>query len=93
MTTMGLVLVILGLAIIAIAAWLARRPLAAIRQLDATEANLKRYDEWRGGRHGDAPSGPTGADEMRAFMRQRLWILAGAGVVGAALVVLGLLQR
>jgi hypothetical protein len=26
-------------------------------------------------------------------MRQRLWILAGAGVVGAVLVVLGLLQR
>ena len=41
----------------------------------------------------DIDDGPTGADEMRAQMRRRLGILVGVAVVGAVLVVLGLLQR
>ena len=93
MTTLGLLMVIVGLAVIAVAAWLARAPLTMIRHLDATEANLRRYDEWRGGRHADSEGGTTGADEMRAFMRRRLLLLAGAGIAGGILVVVGLLQR
>jgi hypothetical protein len=92
-TTLGLLMVIVGLAVIAVAAWLARAPLTMIRHLDATEANLRRYDEWRGGRHADSEGGTTGADEMRAFMRRRLLLLAGAGIAGGILVVVGLLQR
>ena len=93
MTTLGLVLVVAGLAIVAVAAWLARAPLTMIRHLDATEANLRRYDEWRGGRHADSEGGTTGADEMRAFMRRRLLVLAAVGIAGGVLVVVGLLQR
>jgi hypothetical protein len=93
MTSLGLLMVVVGLAVIAVAAWLARAPLTMIRHLDATEANLRRYDEWRGGRHADSERGTTGADEMRAFMRRRLLLLAGAGVAGGILVVVGLLQR
>ena len=93
MTTLGLVLVVVGLAMFVVAVWLARVPVAMIRRLDATEAELKRYDEWRGGRLADPDSGPTGADEMRAFMRRRLVILAAVAVAGAVLVVVGLLQR
>ena len=61
-----------------------RGPLTTIRRLDATEANLARYETWRGKQTGPQADGPTGADEMRAQMRQRviLWgVLAGAGVV------------
>jgi hypothetical protein len=93
LTTPGLVLVLAGLGLIVVAAWLARVPLAMIRRLDATEAELKRYDEWRGSRTTIDDAGPTGADEMRAFMRRRLLILAVAGVGGAVLVIVGLLQR
>ncbi len=61
-----------------------RGPLATIRRLDETEANLARYETWRGKQTGPQADGPTGADEMRSQMRQRvvLWgVVAGAGVV------------
>ena len=93
MTTLGVVLVVAGVALIAVAVWLARAPLATIRHLDATEANLRRYDEWRGGRHAEADAGKTGADEMRAYMRRRLLALAAIGVAGAVLLLVGLVQR
>jgi hypothetical protein len=93
MTTLGLVLVAAGIALIALAAWMARVPLATIRHLDATAANLKRYDEWRGGRLEIEDAGPTGADVMRSQMRQRLLLWIAVGVAGAVLVVIGLLQR
>ena len=93
MTTVGLVLVIAGAALIALAVWMGRGPLATIRRLDATAANLKRYDDWRGGHRSIEDAGPTGADEMRAQMRQRLYLWAAVGIAGAVLVVVGLLQR
>ncbi len=93
MDIMGLLLILGGVAAIAIGAFRVRGPLATIRRLDATEANLSRYETWRGKRTGIEAEGPTGADEMRAQMRQRvlLWgVVAGAGAV---LVVLGLVVR
>ena len=93
MTTVGLLLVAAGIALIAVAVWMARAPLATVRQLDATRANLDRYDAWRGKRHRIDDSGPTGADVMRAQMRQRLLVWVAVGIAGAVLVVVGLLQR
>jgi hypothetical protein len=92
-TTVGLVLVIAGVALIGLAVWMGRAPLATIRHLDATAANLKRYDDWRGGHRSIEDDGPTGADEMRAQMRQRLILWAIVGIVGIVLVIVGLLQR
>jgi len=65
--------------------------MATIRRLDETQANLDRYDSWRGKRTGVQADGPTGADEMRTQMRRRvmLWVaVIGAGVVS---IVIGLL--
>ena len=93
MTTVGIVLVIAGIALIAIAVWMGRAPLATIRHLDATAANLKRYDDWRGGRRSIDDAGPTGADVMRAQMRQRLLIWVALGIAGTVLIVVGLVQR
>jgi hypothetical protein len=92
-TNLGILLVIGGFALIAVAVWMGRAPLATIRHLDATAANLKRYDDWRGGRRTIDDDGPTGADEMRAQMRQRLVLWAAVGIAGAVLMVIGLLQR
>jgi len=92
MDIVGLVLIIGGIAAIAVGALRVRGPLATIRRLDQTEANLARYETWRGRRTGVDADGPTGADEMRAQMRQRvlLWsAVIGAGVVA---IVLGLLN-
>jgi hypothetical protein len=91
MEPLGLLLIIGGLAAIVVAALQVRGPLATIRRLDQTQANLERYETWRGKQTGIEADGPTGADVMRAQMRQRLllWgVVAGAGVVS---IVLGLL--
>jgi hypothetical protein len=90
---LGLLLIAAGATAIAVGALRVRGPLATIRRLDETEANLERYETWRGKRSAIEADGPTGADEMRALMRQRamLWgALIGAGVVS---VVVGLITR
>lgn len=93
MELIGLVLIVVGIAVIALGALRIRGPLATIRRLDATEANLQRYETWRGRTTDVETEGPTGADEMRALMRQRaiIWgVSIGAGVV---LIASGLLIR
>ncbi len=93
MELLGLVLIIGGVVAIAIGVLRVRGPLAIIRHLDETEANLTRYETWRGKHTGVEADGPTGADEMRAQMRQRviLWaVVIGAGVVS---IVVGLIIR
>ncbi|MEX1335977.1 MAG: hypothetical protein AB1Z66_11815, partial [Candidatus Limnocylindrales bacterium] len=84
MDVLALVLIVGGIAAIVVAALQMRGPLATIRRLDETQANLDRYESWRGKQTGPQADGPTGADVMRAQMRQRLilWgVVAGVGVV------------
>ena len=91
MEVLRLVLVIGGIVAIVVGALQMRGPLATVRHLDETEANLARYETWRGKNSGPQANGPTGADEMRALMRRRmvLWgLLIGAGVI---LVIAGVL--
>jgi hypothetical protein len=93
MEILGLVLIVGGIAAIIVAALQMRGPLATVRRLDETQANLERYETWRGKRTGVEADGPTGADEMRAQMRRSLtlWgVVAGAGVVS---IVVGLVVR
>ena len=81
---LSIVLIAGGIVAVIVGVFQIRGPLATIRRLDATEANLARYETWRGKQTGPQADGPTGADEMRAQMRQRVivWgVLAGAGVV------------
>jgi hypothetical protein len=86
----GLLLIVGGIAAIAIGALKVRGPLATIRHLDATEANLARYETWRGKQTGVQAEGPTGADIMRAQMRQRVLLWGGLIGVGIVAIVLGL---
>jgi hypothetical protein len=84
MEPLSLVLIVSGVIAMAVGALQIRAPLAEIRRLDETAANLERYDTWRGKHTGVETDGPTGADEMRAQMRQRvmMWgVVIGAGVV------------
>ena len=84
MDVLSLVLIAGGVVAVVVAALQMRGPLATIRRLDETQANIDRYESWRGKQTGPQADGPTGADEMRAQMRQRLivWgVVAAAGVV------------
>lgn len=91
MDVIGLVLILGGLAAVAVGVLQVRGPLATIRHLDQTQANLDRYDSWRGKNTGVQAEGPTGADVMRAQMRQRLLLWGALIVAGAISIVAGVL--
>ena len=90
MEAIGLVLIVGGIAAIAVGVLQVRGPLATIRHLDQTQANLERYDSWRGKNTGVQADGPTGADIMRAQMRQRVLLWGGLIAVGIVSILLGL---
>lgn len=91
MDAISLVLIVGGVVAVVVGALQARGPLATIRHLDATQANLERYDSWRGKNSGVQADGPTGADIMRAQMRQRLLLWGAVIAAGVVAVVVGLL--
>jgi hypothetical protein len=92
-TPLGLVLVAAGVVGLALGLLRIRAPLEHIRRLDETQANLDRYEAWRGRSTDVETDAPTGADEMRSLLRRRV---AGWGivcVVAVAAIVAGLLVR
>jgi hypothetical protein len=90
----NLALWISGVVLLAVAVASVRQPLARIRELDATDANLRRYEDWRGGRRTAVPRAEvTGADILRAHLRGRLTRWAIVGAVGVALIVAGFAVR
>ena len=91
MSALGLLLITGGIVAIVVAALQMRGPLATIRRLDEAQANIDRYESWRGKQTGPQADGPTGADEIRAQMRQRLLLWGALAGGGAVAVVIGLL--
>ena len=92
MSPLALLLIAAGLAAIIIGALRIRGPMATMRRLDETAANLERYTSWRGRDTSVEADGPTGADEMRALMRQRAILWGALIVVGVVLLAAGLLS-
>lgn len=90
---LALALVVAGLVAVAVGLVRIRAPIATIRRLDRTEAELERYDAWRGKRTGPEADGPTGADEMKALMRQRAIAWGAVSAAGVIVVVVGLALR
>ncbi len=82
----------MGLLLLALGIWQVRQPLAHYRSLEATQANLRRYDDWRGGRLED-DGARTGADEMRDLLRNRVRLWVAVAVTGVVLIVLGFIVR
>jgi uncharacterized membrane protein HdeD (DUF308 family) len=82
------VLWLAGAALIVLGVFQMRAPLARYRALQATEANLRRYDDWRGSRLVD-DSERTGADEMKDYLRLRVRLWSVVVIVGIVLVVAG----
>ncbi len=81
-----------GIALIVLGALRIRAPLARSSALQATEDNLRRYDDWRGSRLVD-DSERTGADEMKDYLRRQVRLWAAVIAVGVALVVVGFIVR
>jgi threonine/homoserine/homoserine lactone efflux protein len=69
----------------------ARGPWARYQDLKAQDANVARYEAWRGGIHED--SGPTGASVAMAILRRQVQVGAGLGIAGLIAIVAGFVVR
>jgi hypothetical protein len=87
---LNIVLWLGGVALIAIGYSRARRPWARYQQLKAQDANVARYEAWRGGLRDD---GATGASVAMALLRRQAQIGGAIVIAGVVLVFLGFLVR
>jgi hypothetical protein len=92
MSTTNIALWLAGAALIAIGYVRARGPWSRYRALREQQANIDRYEAWRGGLRTDN-DGPTGASVMMAEARRQTQIAGLVAIVGFVLVFVGFLIR
>ena len=82
-----------GIVLMAVGFSQARGPYRRYQALLATDENIRRYEDWRGGRREEGERGVTGADVMRRVLRAQVqrWLLVA--VAGFVLVFLGFAIR
>lgn len=83
-----LALLVVGIALIAIGTARARAPWARYQTLRAQEANVARYEAWRGGVR---DPGPTGASVAMDLLRTRIRNAALIAVAGFVIVFVAFL--
>ena len=91
---MGLLNLVLwgaGVALIVIGYTRARGPLARYNALKEQDANVARYEAWRGGTRGGGAD--TGASVAMQILRRQARIGIAVGAVGFVLLFLGFLVR
>ena len=79
-----------GVALIAIGYTRARGPWARYQDLKRQDANVARYESWRGGVRND---GTTGASVAMASLRRQAQVGGAIAIAGVVLVFLGFLIR
>jgi hypothetical protein len=89
-TALGLPLMAAGIALVLAGSVRFARQLRRANELEAQEANLRRYESWRGRRPG-ADRGPSSAELMSRELRRRAFAWLSLDVAGAALIVAGIL--
>jgi uncharacterized membrane protein len=87
---LGLALILGGVLLVAIGYQRARGPWARYQALREQDANVARYEAWRGGVR---DSGTTGASVAMAILRRQVQVGAGIAVVGFVLVLVGFALR
>jgi threonine/homoserine/homoserine lactone efflux protein len=87
----NLVLWIGGAALIWLGYARAHGPWGRYQDLKAQDANVARYEAWRGGVRED--SGPTGASVAMALLRRQVQVGAGLGIAGLIAIVAGFVIR
>ena len=87
MGSVNLVCWVLGVALIAVGYLRARGPWGRYQELKAQEANIARYEGWRGTRLRD--DGPSAASIMAAQMRRRAQVGGLILIAGFVLVFVG----
>ena len=79
-----------GVVLIAIGYSRARGPWARYRALKAQDANVARYEAWRGGVRDD---GTTGASIAMAILRRQAQMAAAIAIAGLVLLFVGFLVK
>ena len=90
MEPVNLALWFAGIVLIAVGYTRARGPLARYQALKDQDANVARYEAWRGGAR---DRGPTGASVAMAVLRRQARTGIAIAIAGFALVFLGFLVR
>jgi uncharacterized membrane protein len=86
----NLVLWASGIVLIALGFIRARGPYSRYQELKEQDANIARYEAWRGGVRDNSP---TGASVAMKMLRRQAQIGAGISLVGFVLVFLGFALR
>jgi hypothetical protein len=81
----------MGVALVAVGYVRARGPWARYQELKAQEANIDRYEGWRGSRLRD--DGPSAASLMAEQLRRKAQIAGLVAVAGFVLVFVGFALR
>ena len=90
MGPLNIALWLAGVILIGVGYARARAPWARYQALKAQDANVARYESWRGGVRDDSK---TGASVAMAVLRRQAQIGAGIAIAGVVLVFLGFLVR
>ena len=88
MSTIGIILALLGVAVGAVGYQRFRGPWARLQELKAQDANIARYEAWRGGLRSEGKTGASVAMELLRTQVRDAGIMIAAGV---ALVIVGFL--
>jgi hypothetical protein len=90
MGLLSLALIAAGVVLIALGAARARDPYRRYMALKEQDANVARYEAWRGG---SRPDGKTGASVAMAMLRRQAQVGAGIVIAGVVLVIVGFVIR
>jgi uncharacterized membrane protein len=90
MGLLGIGLILAGVALIVVGAMRARGPYRRYMALREQDANVARYERWRGGAR---PDGKTGASVAMAMLRRQAQVGAGIVIAGFVLVLAGFVVR
>ena len=90
MGVINIVLWVAGVALMVYGYRRARGPWSRYQSLREQDANVARYEAWRGGLRED---GKTGASVAMEVLRRQAQVAAAVGIAGFVLVFLGFLVR
>ncbi len=90
MGLLSLALIVGGIALIVAGVIRAREPYRRYMALREQDANIARYEAWRGG---PRPESKTGASVAMDVLRRRAQIGAGVAIAGIVLMVVGFVVR
>jgi hypothetical protein len=90
MGPLSLVLLVVGVVLIVGGAYRARAPYRRYMALKEQDANIARYESWRGGVRSESKSGASVAMDV---LRRQAQIGAGIVIAGVVLIVIAFLVR